>query len=199
MKEVKRIGRIGLAALGLAAAGAPDTAEAGIVHKKPGMESHQIADVVAPIDGETKKLMEKWGIDFNGREIRLKLDPRDDGRPLVASEPNAVVQVSHVGDSKVVFRFVERDGGIGSVSINRGVESSSFELDLGVNKGPAHDREPSGKQSPEQHKFGEYGKVRIYGMHAHKPPPKPGMKWYYHNPKGEEDIGWWYQARFGSH
>ncbi|MEK7539789.1 MAG: hypothetical protein AAB558_00915 [Patescibacteria group bacterium] len=196
MKESRRLARVGMAALGLAAAGAPGQAEAGITHKKPGMETHQIADVVAPVDHETRKLMEKWGIDFNGREIRLKLDPRDDGRPLVAGEPNAVVQVSHVGNDKVVFRFVERDGGVGSVSIVRGYEAGSFEFDLNVSQG--HPRSGSVEQGLGKHTYGEYGKVRVFGMHTHKPPSDPGMKWYYHNPKGEEKEGWWYQAREGS-
>lgn len=200
MIEANPIARIGLVAAGLAAAGMPTEAEAGIVHKKPGAESHQIADRVIPIDGETRKVMEKWGIEFNGREINLRLDSRDGGRPLVAGEPNAVVQVGHKGDNTVVFRFVERDGGVGTVSIVRGREGASQELDLNVSHAPS--RRHSAERGGGQPKYGEYGSVRIYGMHgrqeAHDPRPAPGMKWYYHNPKGAEKEGWWYQAPEGS-
>lgn len=195
MNEPKRLARIGLAALGVAAAGAPSQAEAGIVHKPASAESHKIADVVAPIDQETRKLMEKWGVDFNGREIKLRLDPRDDGKPLQAGERNALVKVSHKGNDMVVFHFVERDGGVGSVSIVRGHESGSFQFDLNVGINSSGE---SAERGGSEHKYGEYGKVRVYGMHAQKARADAGMKWYYHNPKGEEKEGWWYQAREGS-
>lgn len=187
---MEKLGRV--AALG-AALHAAD-AEAGLKHRTPDMPPDRpIADVVAPISRETQAVMDHWGIQFNGKEIRLRLDPRDDGRPLAQSDRNLALEVTHQGSDTVTFTFQEPDGGFGFVSIRRGKEAGSYNFEPPHATHQPHRESPRADAGTPTGQYGEYGRVRVYSDIHHKPhqPTPPGTEWMWHTGhNGERD--WWY-------
>lgn len=177
----------------------PAVAEANVVHRPEATPQHELAAKVQVDSDETRKLMEKWGVEYDGTNIKLRLDPRDDHKPLMAGERNTDVTFGHVSEDTISVRWREADGDQGVVWITRGHEMASFSFDVGK---PEHGKSrPHPKHAQAEHpgKFGEYGSTRVYGMHTEKPRPPEGMKWYYHNQRNNEKGGYWFLAPLGSH
>lgn len=182
----ERLKRAGAVAAGLAAA-APQVAEANVVHQDKDVPQHELATQVH-IDAGTRLLMEAWGVEFNGSEIRLRLDSSDNGRPLQAGERNKDVTFRSQGADTIVVDWREADGDHGSIWIKYGQEVGRHSTQSGQAEHHGSSGEHTSSNHPGPH---------IFGMHAEKPPAPPGKKWYYQNPVNNKD-GYWYLAPNGS-
>lgn len=182
-----RLKRVGILAAGMAAA-APE-AQANLVHLDSETPRHEMAKNVHYEDAQTKDLMFKWGVEFMGTDVRLRMDNRDSGRPLQAGKSNRDITFGHEGTDTITINWVEPDGDHGTVWIKSGKEVGSRTYDVGQ---PDH----RGSGGDHQQAKGEPG-PHLIGMHADKPPPPPGKKWYYHNPSHDRE-GYWYLAPIGS-